>query len=112
MWFLQFGDREIVSLTIKRQTNPVYLTKPGHPQAVGTPLADNCRIETTALRFEFGQFGGKVFLSAEVDIPQFAVHGWVTVWQGVSWDRPCALFCATGYDRSYGSNCLCGSCPM
>ena len=109
----------IIPLARNRQTNPVYFAKPGALplglNEVGQfhsarTLVRNCAIEVTGRRFELGRIGNMMFLSAEVDLPEFDTRGWINLWQGTSVDDPGTLYCALKYRPEYGQSCLCGAC--
>ena len=96
-------------------------------------LAENCSIEVIAKRFSIGHVGNKLFVAAEIDMPEFALQGWINIWQGThtppawmvadGWIEPPpgmleelmdgpsligTLFCALRDDNA--QLCLCGSC--
>ena len=110
VWLLDYRDAIIIPLAWRNQTNPIYSTKPGG--LLSRVLVPNCLIAVAALGFDLGRIGGLLFLSAEVHLPEFGVHGWINIWQGTSLDFPGTLYCALGYLPAYGEECLCGSCPI
>jgi len=85
-WVLDFEDITIIPLAKRRQfystcqTNPIYSRPPGEDGSV--MLAENCSIEVIAKRFSIGHRGNKLFVAAEIDMPEFALQGWINIWQG------------------------------
>ena len=134
LWLLDFQDITIIPLANpgakRKQTNPIYSRRPGQG---GVMLAENCSIEVIAKRFSMGQIGNMLFVAAEIDMPEFALQGWINIWQGTHTPPPQAdgwwlmdgpppgllqdlmdgppltgtLFCAL---RDNAQLCLCGSC--
>ena len=135
LWLLDFQDITIIPLAKRRQgfstcqTNPIYSRRPGQG---GGMLAELCSIEVIAKRFSMGQIGNMLFVAAEIDMPEFALQGWINIWQGThtppgwmvadGWIGPPpgmledlmdgeplkgTLFCAL---RDNAQLCLCGSC--
>ena len=76
---LDVGDMTIIPLAKGRQTNPIYSRPPGQG---GEMLAKNCSIAVIAKRFTIGQIGNMLFVAAEIDMPEFAMQGWINMWQG------------------------------
>ena len=139
LWLLDFQDITIIPLAERRQgfstcqTNPIYSRRPGQG---GEMLAENCSIEVIAKRFSIGHLDNKLFVAAEIDMPEFALQGWINIWQGThtppaqadGWwlmdgpppgllqdlmDGPPltgTLFCALDGWMVAESLCLCGSC--
>jgi hypothetical protein len=79
LWMLDFRDMTIIPLAKRRQTNPIYPRRPGQG---GEMLAENCSIEVIAKRFSIGHIGNMLFVAAEIDMPEFALQGWINMWQG------------------------------
>ena len=79
LWMLDVGDMTIIPLAKGRQTNPIYSRPPGQG---GEMLAKNCSIAVIAKRFTIGQIGNMLFVAAEIDMPEFALQGWINIWQG------------------------------
>ena len=104
LWMLDVGDMTIIPLAKGRQTNPIYSRPPGQG---GEMLAKTCSIAVIAKRFTIGQIGNMLFVAAEIDMPEFALQGWINIWQGTHITGPGTLFCAL---RHNDYTCLCGSC--
>jgi hypothetical protein len=108
LWLLDFQDITIIPLANpeakRKQTNPIYSRRPGQG---GGMLAELCSIEVIAKRFSMGQIGNMLFVAAEIDMPEFALQGWINIWQGTHITGPGTLFCAL---RHNDYTCLCGSC--
>jgi hypothetical protein len=79
LWMLDVGDMTIIPLAKGRQTNPIYSRPPGQG---GEMLAKTCSIAVIAKRFTIGQIGNMLFVAAEIDMPEFALQGWINMWQG------------------------------
>ena len=139
LWLLDFQDITIIPLANpgakRKQANPIYSRRPGQG---GEMLAENCSIEVIAKRFSIGHRGNKLFVAAEIDMPEFALQGWINIWQGPhtppawmvahGWIGPPqgmleelmdptdgvpltgTLFCALDGWMAAETLCLCGSC--
>ena len=114
LWLLDFKDITIIPLGKGKQTNPIYSRPPGQD---GEQLVEHCSIEVIAKRFEMGQIGNMLFVAAEIDMPEFALQGWINIWQGTRRLQPGhtpldtgTLYCALRYNHTLRQHCLCGSC--
>ena len=71
-----------------KQASPVYPTAPGWQGHRDETLADHCAIEVRAKQFVLGHIAigdgrRRWFVSAEIDLPEFAIFGgWINVWMG------------------------------
>ena len=110
LWLLDCQDVVVIPLAKGRQTNPIYIAKPSHSQHYIEPLVRDYEGALTASRFEMGQLGHDLFLSAEVRMADSNEVGWMNIWRGAEVDVPGTLFCALMYRTDYRRCCLCGSC--
>ena len=113
-----------------KQESPVYQTPPGCP-GPGMRLALNCTMEVRAKQFVLGHIAigdgrRRWFVSAEIDLPEFAIFGgWINVWMGegdhvggvVTQPLIGTLYCTLSLDSRWlnakpynGYVCMCGCC--
>ena len=113
-----------------KQESPVYQTPPGCP-GPGMRLALNCTMEVRAKQFVLGHIAigdgrERWFVSAEIDLPEFAIFGgWINVWMGegdhvggvVTQPLIGTLYCTLSLDSRWlnvkpynGYVCMCGCC--
>ena len=113
-----------------KQESPVYQTPPGCP-GPGMRLALNCTMEVGAKQFVLGHIAigdgrRRWFVSAEIDLPEFAIFGgWINVWMGegdhvggaVTQPLIGTLYCTLSLDSRWlnakpynGYVCMCGCC--
>ena len=113
-----------------KQESPVYQTPPGCP-GPGMRLALNCTMEVRAKQFVLGHIAigdgrRRWFVSAEIDLPEFAIFGgWINIWMGegdhvggvVTQPLIGTLYCTLSLDSRWlnakpynGYVCMCGCC--
>ena len=113
-----------------KQESPVYQTPPGCP-GPGMRLALNCTMEVRAKQFVLGHIAigdgrRRWFVSAEIDVPEFAIFGgWINIWMGegdhvggvVTQPLIGYLYCTLSLDSRWlnanpdnGYVCMCGCC--
>ena len=114
-----------------KQASPVYPTAPGWQGHRDETLADHCAIEVRAKQFVLGHIAigdgrRRWFVSAEIDLPEFAIFGgWINVWMGegdyvggvVTPPLIGTLYCTLSLDSRWlnakpynGYVCMCGCC--
>ena len=114
-----------------KQASPVYPTAPGWQGHRDETLADHCAIEVRAKQFVLGHIAigdgrRRWFVSAEIDLPEFAIFGgWINVWMGegdhvggvVTQPLIGTLYCTLSLDSRWlnakpynGYVCMCGCC--